>query len=241
VTTRQRVHESDESERITLIIYQELKQRIIDGEYIPNEKFNQSKIAKEYNVSRTPVVKALSLLEADGIVDNVPQKGYFVHVLSVRDLDESYALKIALETSMAESVVKYASKEDIAELKEMFAPFDIQQDVINEKAYEQADRQFHGKLILLSRNSLMIKIYHSINLSFRNYQAGLFRAPKDTLPEHHAIIREIESGNVDSARELLNEHTLITKRKIEKFMNNLIEMGIDPSEFPIHSIHGMKR
>ena len=236
-----KIKQTTESERMTLIIYQELKQRIIDGKHTPGEKFNQSKIAREFNVSRTPVIKAFSLLEADGIVDNIPQKGYYVHRLSIRDLYECYALKIALETSIVEDVIKNATKKDIEDLKEIFAPFDIAQDSIDGKAYEKADRQFHAKLIQISQNKLINKIYQSNNLSFRNYQAGLFRKPNETLPEHLAIISEIERGSEKSARELIDKHTLITKHKIENFMNNLAEMGINPNEFSIHSTKDMDK
>ena len=241
MSVQPKVKQTNESERMTLIIYQELKQRTIDGKYAPGEKFNQSKIAREFNVSRTPVIKALSLLEADGIVDNIPQKGYYVHRLSVRDLYECYVLKIALETSIVEDVIKNATKKDIEDLKKIFAPFAAAQDLIDGKAYEKADRQFHGKLIQISQNKLIIKIYQSNNLSFRNYQAGLFRNPNETLPEHLAIISEIELGNEQNARELINKHTLLTKHKIENFMNNLAEMGINPDEFSIHSTKDMDK
>ncbi len=220
----------DETERITLILYQSLKKRMMEGYYTPGEKFNQSLIAKEFKVSRTPVVKALSILEAEGLVDNVPQKGYYMHDLSVRDLYELYSLKVALDYAIIEDVIKYATEDDIEGLRRIFEPFSPEAG-INNIEYQKADMYFHSQLIRISRNNLIIRMYETNQLSYRHYRAGLFRSPEETLPEHAAIINSIEQGDVEQTRALLYEHTTITLKKIRKFMENLIEMNIDPSQF----------
>ena len=226
----------DVTERSTLVIYESLKKRMIDGYYTPGKKFNQSEIAKEFGVSRTPVIKALSILEADGLVDNIPQKGYYVHEFSVRDLYELYSLKVALEFAIVEDVIQYSSKDDIQELREIFMPFSQETD-INAVEYQKADMEFHSQLIRLSQNNLIIHMYETNQLGFRNYQSGLFRSPKETLPEHFAIINSIEQGDTEQAKVLVYEHTEITRKKIGKFMDNLLEMDINPAQF---SKQGMK-
>ena len=59
-------------------IYEEIKSRIIRRDLMPGVKINQIQLADELGVSRTPVINALHMLTIGGLVDNIPNRGFFM-------------------------------------------------------------------------------------------------------------------------------------------------------------------
>ena len=81
----------------TAWIHMTLRNWIMQQKLMPGEKIMQGSIAEELEVSRTPVVKALHKLETEGLVDNFPQRGFYVHKLTMKELYELFILRESLE------------------------------------------------------------------------------------------------------------------------------------------------
>ena len=62
--------------------YDIIKNMIILREIEPGKKINEEHIAKEIQVSRTPIREALCRLENEGIVKIIPRRGAFVSDLT---------------------------------------------------------------------------------------------------------------------------------------------------------------
>ena len=60
-----------------VMVYENLKRRIIGCELVPGLPINEADFASELGVSKTPVREALRQLERDGFVDNVPGRYVF--------------------------------------------------------------------------------------------------------------------------------------------------------------------
>jgi len=81
----------------TLSAYNQIKKLIIEKKIQPGEKINQNALAKQLKISRTPIVKALHKLETQGLVDNIPDKGFYVHKLSILEWFDLIVLREALD------------------------------------------------------------------------------------------------------------------------------------------------
>ena len=135
-------------------IYEEIKSRIINQEYTAETKLNQINIANELGVSRTPVIKALYMLQSQRLVDNIPNKGFYVHKVSLTEMVELYKLRQAIEMVAVVDVAEIAPMEELVKLKSIFEPF-IDQPTIDVAAYAKSDQMFHDRLIELSNNSIL--------------------------------------------------------------------------------------
>src|SRR5690554_1198871 len=107
------------TERVTDTVYQLLRERIIEGVFEPGTKINVDEIARQLDVSRTPVHEALSLLAVDGLVEVKPRRGTFVSELTLRDYEETLDIRRSLELLASETFVDIATEDDIAELEEL--------------------------------------------------------------------------------------------------------------------------
>ena len=78
-------------------LFQELRTAIIRGDYRAGEPIRQGAVAETYSVSRMPVREAMRLLEAEGLVEQVPHRGAVVADLDADDARELFEVRAALE------------------------------------------------------------------------------------------------------------------------------------------------
>ncbi|WP_243137699.1 GntR family transcriptional regulator, partial [Desulfofundulus thermobenzoicus] len=77
--------------------YEQLKQMIFDGQFQPGERINETQLAKQFGVSRSPVREAMRLLEKDELLIADHRSGYSVYTLTEKDVEELYQIRAALE------------------------------------------------------------------------------------------------------------------------------------------------
>ena len=70
---------------------------ILTGEYGPEERLIEEQLAERLGVSRTPVRQALTMLEAEGLVEIAPNRGATVCSFSTEDVWDIYDLRAVLE------------------------------------------------------------------------------------------------------------------------------------------------
>ena len=69
---------------LTGVVFNRLREDILSGKYNDNDELKEMAIAKELNVSRTPVREAIRQLEFEGLVESVPNKATYVRGISLR-------------------------------------------------------------------------------------------------------------------------------------------------------------
>src|SRR5262245_16150532 len=75
-----------------------IRDAIVAGRLRPGERIKEIPLAEELGFSRAPVRDALRLLERDGLVTLVPNRGALVPALHAVDVLEVYALRASLGT-----------------------------------------------------------------------------------------------------------------------------------------------
>ena len=79
-------------------VAQRLRESIVSGVYKPGARLNESKLARQFGVSRIPVREALMQLQNQGLVMNHPRRGMFVNTLSEEDTQKINSVRIVLES-----------------------------------------------------------------------------------------------------------------------------------------------
>ena len=79
------------------LILEALREQIINGTLVPQEKLVEAEIAQQFGTSRGPVRDALKQLAVEGMVDYQPNKGCSVALLSPEDAYEVFFLRGSLE------------------------------------------------------------------------------------------------------------------------------------------------
>ena len=189
---------------------------ILSGELSPGEKLIQEDLAEKLVVSRTPLLRALMMLEADLLVMSIPRRGMYVRKMSLTELRDAFQLRNSVESMCCGLAAQHAKARDIAELRAFFEPFKNDLNNVDPKEYQMADQAFHAKLMEMSGNQIVQQMPLVSNIVKFTYQLGLIRYPHSTFDEHQRIIDAIEAGDAEAARNTMVEHLGATIASLEK-------------------------
>jgi DNA-binding GntR family transcriptional regulator len=196
---------------------------ILGGEYPPGTHLQQDELCARFGVSRTPIREALRKLQAQNLVDLVPNKGATVRVRTRRELLEVYALRAELEGFAAALAAAHAQPAALAELQsaqdEMSRAMDeLEQGRIrpeDEAAFNaritSANERFHAVIHRLAANSRLTRMLGELQAYFpKDY---VWRAIGDSaeghvlsIVEHEEIRDALAAGDASSARAGMAAH-----------------------------------
>src|SRR6187551_3643903 len=94
-------------------VTQLLRQALDAGRWDQGHPLRQEEIATELGVSRVPVREALFQLQAEGLVQVVPNKGVFVRQMSAAQLSELFRLRRLVETDVLRDAVPRHDRDTI--------------------------------------------------------------------------------------------------------------------------------
>ena len=187
-------------------LYAALRTMILSGELSPGEKLIQEELASKLGVSRTPLLRALQMLESELLVASVPRRGMYVRKMSTEELRDAFQLRAAIETMSCAAAAAKIRPEEVQELRDIFAPFASDISHADPKKYQEADKLFHKRILDIAGNSLVSKLPIIDNILQFTYQRGLIRLPAKTLGDHLRIIEALASHDAPAAEQAMREH-----------------------------------
>ncbi|MSC85596.1 GntR family transcriptional regulator [Eubacterium sp. am_0171] len=158
---------------LSRLIYQELYQEVIEGHLLPEHKIIESKIAKELNVSRSPVKVALSDMVDEGIFFRGVGKTVHVKPISYEECLWIYEARMTLEPKAAYQAAKRIKPAELQQLMELISKFEEIDNTMDQREYTRTDKQFHEIIIKASRNPYLVSMYKSIECPLACYRNQL--------------------------------------------------------------------
>jgi len=201
-------------------VYQQLKKMILNGELKPGEKLLQEKLAQNLGISRTPLLKALQMLEFDYLVESIPRRGMFVKKLTEKEMMDIYDVREGIESVAVRLVTERIKSDQLETLRSLWEPFADKED-IDANEYRKVDEQFHALLLDYSQNEILNKTYSQSLIKGRIIQMGLQRPPKETIQEHLDLVAAIADGNANRAEKIIKHHIRKSKQLIVKNLKRL--------------------
>ena len=199
---------------LSLPVYEELKEMILTNQLKPGEKLLQEKLAAQLGVSRTPLLKAMQMLEFDYLVESVPRRGMFVKKLTIQEMRDIYDVREGIETVAVRLVIERADENQMQQLQNTWKPF-IGKKKIDREKYQKSDDNFHAMLLEFSGNKVLEKTYRNSFLQARIVQMGIMRPPEETLSEHLDLVNAIASRDFQKADNAIKNHLRRSKASIE--------------------------
>lgn len=227
--------EADKKGTITAV-HNAIREMILNREILPGEKINQIGMASRLEVSRTPIINALHRLESEGLVDRLQNSGFYVHRLSIQELQDLFDLREALDIVIINNLVHNITETEINTLEEIFANFVESGQEIDREEYRRRDMKFHLTLVGFCRNRMIQKVNDNLQILARSYTAGLIRPHEETLREHVNIISALRRRDAAGAEAEIRNHINRTKDLIRETVDGLIRMGLDPTIIHVDEI-----
>ncbi|MFP3915419.1 MAG: GntR family transcriptional regulator [Actinomycetota bacterium] len=139
-------------------VYVRLRQRICLLDLPPGTPLREQALAKEFGVSRTPVREALTMLRLDGLVARAPGGGSSVSTVDLKDLRDTYSLRVKLAGLVADFMRMPVPEEVLEEVRSI-------RDEVEEVAAEPDPRRLgeiynrlHEAMLGTIRNQALAEI-----------------------------------------------------------------------------------
>lgn len=199
-------------------ITQRISRAILDGTYAFGARLAESVIAEQLGVSRAPVREALSALEQDGIVTQVPRRGYFVVDFTNKDIEEVYSLRLLLEIAALHRVVPHISEQDVVEMQHIV-------DALGEAALAQEDPDaivaldlsFHEEICRMADHSRLFSAWNSLRLQTQLLLGVTskthYEYPDQPRQLHQHILDAIRERDAKRAEAALTDHVVDAQRR----------------------------
>ncbi len=188
------------------IIFDSLRQAIIDGELADGAPLRQDEIASAFNTSRIPVREALTRLEQHGLIENRRYRGAFVAEISAREVAEIFDFRCLLEGEVMAVSVPQMTAQSLKAAREYGQAF---VDCREPMQWGELNRKFHYALYRDSKLSYHLKIIdNALDRVERYLRAQLLMTDGrgQAQREHAKILAACEQGDVATAARLTREH-----------------------------------
>ena len=187
---------------------------IIEGEYGPDERLIEEQLAERLGVSRTPIRQALTMLEAEGLVEIAPHRGAMVCSFSVEDVRDIYDLRAVLEGYAARRAARRISGEELGRLSELAEEMEGLAGRFSEHEEEirrlvVLNQEFHGTIVVASRNRRLGRLLRGTVQIPLMFKAFFWYGPHErTISNHYhrQILNALEAGDADRAEIVMREH-----------------------------------
>lgn len=191
------------------MVFESLREAIIQGRLKPGERLMEIQLADEMGVSRTPVREAIRKLELEGFVVMVPRKGAYVAGISVKDIVDVFEIRAALEALAAGLAAERITPDEMEELERSLVVISEVSSKDDINAIVETDTNFHELIYKASRNERLSQIVTHLKEQIQRFRTTSLSQPgrsKNALEEHRKIVEAISDRNVELAQNLAREH-----------------------------------
>ena len=192
-------------------VYENLKEAIIEGSLVPESRVVETRFAKAFGISRTPVREAMHKLEREGLLRQDPKGGFYVIGLTRVDIEEAFGIRSVLESYAARLATVRHQDGELVSLEEKLVEYEtfLERGQVDELAGINTD--FHDLLYGLSRSPKLVKMINDIRgqiFRFRQVILKIEAMARVSNKDHRLMMAAIRARQADRVEQLVREHIL---------------------------------
>lgn len=193
--------------------YRAIRKMIVDFRLLPQQRINEVQLARELELSRTPVREALNRLASEGFLIVKPNQGFFFRALEIDDLLHLFELRTIVETGGLVLACERADDADIARIEEFWTQAQERYRQHDPDEILSLDEHFHIQLMQLTGNTELVRTLEGINARIRfvrRTQISLGKYHPKLIDEHTELLHAVRARDSQRCVQLLRDHIAMT-------------------------------
>lgn len=202
----------------------------MSGEIGLGERLNESQLAKQLDVSRTPIREAIRRLQQEQLLTIDSPDGVTIAEISLNSAIHLYDCRIALEQLAVEGACRYATSAQIQILEQNLvhseAAFKKQVNADNRSAphYDNQSLQqlelnydFHRLIAESSQNPWLLSLLEQLANQVKLLRLQILQVPIDVEAihtEHWQLFDAIASRDTEAATQSIRQHLELSKMRV---------------------------
>ena len=193
---------------ISLRVYDAVRNAIVQLQLRPGHLLSEAELARQMGVSRQPVREAFIKLAENGLVEVRPQRGTFVKLISIREVQNSRFIREAIELAVVRKAAGLIGTTGIAELRELVA---AQQVALSGRLgdFMRLDDDFH--CTIAAHAGVEHAWRHIVSLKAQLDRVRFLGFPAATprplvVSQHTLIVDALERNDAEGAVTMMHRH-----------------------------------
>ena len=186
----------------------ELKEAIVSGEIPPGTPIRLQEYVDRLQMSSVPIREALRFLEQKGLIERSPHRGVYVSQMSAQDLDDTYQIRLELESKALRMASEAMTDDDSARITELVERY-AKASLAGDSVARDLHGDIHMSLYELSGSKwllLLLPMLWDNSERYRRLALPLRGTPEQRIEEHRQIVEAVAAGDPDRAEALLRTH-----------------------------------
>lgn len=212
-----------------VVIAEALREALIKGRFRPGERIKEIPLAEQLGVSRGPIRDALRLLQYDGLVEIVPNRGAMVATIHATDVLEVYALRACIGSLALHKLMLDPEPAVDGQLTRALRAFERGVERGNEEQAVDADLAFQSAIVDGAGLGRVSKEFDRLTWQVRQFIATLDTHYEDKLAlmleELRALCEAILARDGERAETLWREKF---ERWVRDFIDRMPDEDFDP-------------
>lgn len=189
--------------------YQEIKWRIVYGQYRPGAHLSEATLARVHRTSRTPIREALARLSEEQYVVWDAGRGFLIAPVTVSRIRDTFQVRRLLEGVAAAGAAEMATPAEIAGMADLAEYHYTSGDADSYRGALARNLEFHLAVAAASHNELLVDLIRqclmqtdrvlSLGADFKPFEEG-------SAEEHGAIVAAAQKRDAARAREAMERH-----------------------------------
>lgn len=206
--------------------YAAIKEAIMSGELLPNQKISLTDLSKKLGVSIIPVTSAVGRLSSEGLIRQDPHHSPYVVEFSSKTVKELLTIRYHLEELALREAVPYIGPEEMECLREIYTRMDESIQQKDSHLFGQLNRMFHSTMYTYSQFPLLCDLISDLwNKAEMNRCRSVFTLVPNMMEhsqaEHKEILSLVEQHKVEEAVTVLQRHKNYSRVKLLEEMEKI--------------------
>ncbi|SEC80821.1 GntR family transcriptional regulator [Paenibacillus sp. GP183] len=199
---------------LTEEIYRIVKEDILSHKLKSGEKINIDQLARSLEVSNIPIREALSRLHSEGYLYVIPFKGMFVNLMTLKDLNELFEIRLHLEPLSVEKAALIIPDDKLEKLQETMKSLQINPTSRSTNGLvtiTEMNTSLHGTILAYCENTNLQNLVRGYIEQIQRYLTFIqLHLDLDSThvewSEHNAILQKLMQRDPKGASDEMSKH-----------------------------------
>ena len=204
-----------------------IEERIATGIYLPGTRLDETELASEFGVSRTPIREALIQLSSEGVIEMRPRRGAIVTEISPQRLWQMFEVMAELEAMCGRLAARRISPDEETALTDAHAAGEGALNAGDPDQYYYLNETFHQIICEASHNGFLAEQAALLRRRLRPYRRLQLRVRdrmRNSFSEHTGIVAAIVEGDGERAAELLRQHVTVQGERFADLISSVAQL-----------------
>jgi DNA-binding GntR family transcriptional regulator len=212
---------------LTEEIYRIVKEDILAHKLKSGEKINIDQLARSLEVSNIPIREALSRLQSEGYLHVIPFKGMFVNLMTLKDLNELFEIRLHLEPLAVEKAALIIPDDKLEKLQETMNSLQINLSSSSNNGFvtiTEMNISIHGTILDYCENTNLQNLVRGYMEQIQRYLTFIrlnldVHTTNVEWSEHNAILQKLMQRDPKGASDAMSKHIRNSqKRSNDRFI-----------------------